>query len=182
MIKANFSNKYVACVFVDLKRAFDTVDTKRLYLKLKRLGLSDNASKLMLSYPDSRQTATTIGNFWSIAQGSKLGPLHFITYVNDLFSIDFISRLILFADDIVLTFIADSPDELQQMMQHDIPLLQDWLCSNVLTLNTGKTCYMTFGKARLIPDLRLTVDGDDINRVRIFKPRWLNTGWTSCIW
>lgn len=179
LIKANFRKKYVACVFIDLRRAFDTVDPLRLSLKLKRLGLSDSASTLMLSYLQSRQTATTIGSNTSsfmkinvgVAQGSKLGPLHFITYINDLLStcIDFIGRLILYADDAVLTYMADTPEQLQQMMQRDIIILHKWLCRNVLTLNIDKTCYMTFGKARHIPDLYLTVDGDVVQRVTTFK-------------
>lgn len=107
IIKSSFRKKYVACVFVDLKRAFDTVEPKRLARKLKRLGLSNNAVKLMLSYLLNRNTATTIGTNTSffrkitvgVAQGSKLGPLHFIIYINDLLNLKFWGRLLLYADD-----------------------------------------------------------------------------------
>lgn len=85
-------------MFIDLRKAFDTVDPKRLIRKLKRLGLSDSAAKLMLSYLQNRQTATTIGNNRSdfrsvnvgVAQGSKLGPMHFIIYINDMLKLDLI--------------------------------------------------------------------------------------------
>lgn len=177
LIKANFRRKYVACLFVDLKKAFDTVDPVRSVHKLKRLGLSNNAANLMLSYLQNRQTATSLGDNLSVfkrilvgvAQGSLTGPVHFITYINDLMHLDFIGRLILYADDAVLTFTADSAEELQRQMQHDIDVLNKWLCRNVLTLNTKKTCYMTFGRARSIVDLNVTVDGEIIGRVSSFK-------------
>lgn len=126
MIKANFRRKYVACLFIDLKKAFDTVDPVRLARKLKRVGISDNAMTLILSYLQNRETATTIGYNYSVfkrilvgvAQGSLMGPLHFITYLNDLLQLDFICRLILYADDAVLIFVDDSVDELQQMQRN----------------------------------------------------------------
>lgn len=126
MIKANFRRKYVACLFIDLKKAFETVDPVRLARKLKRVGISDNAMTLILSYLQNRETATTIGYNYSVfkrilvgvAQGSLMGPLHFITYLNDLLQLDFICRLILYADDAVLIFVDDSVDELQQMQRN----------------------------------------------------------------
>lgn len=54
-------------------------------------------------------------------------------------------------------------------MQHDADLLYDWLCRNVLTINTLKTCYMTFGSAKVLPDLNIKFDGTAISRVRQYK-------------
>ncbi len=141
-IKSNLFRKFVAVIFVYLRKAFDTVDPNRLFLKLKRLGLSKNAAKLILSYLTSRQTATTIGNMVSnfrkinvgVAQGSKLGPLHFIVYINDLLKLDFMGQIILYADDAALAYAADSPELLQFAVQHDADLLHNWLCRNVLSI------------------------------------------------
>lgn len=91
-------------MFVDLKRAFDTVDPVRLERKLKRIGLSEQACRIISSYLGNRLTATTIGDQCSlfrrvligIAQGSKLGPLTFIIYVNDLLGLGFIGNILLF--------------------------------------------------------------------------------------
>lgn len=102
-IKSNYRRKSVAALFIDLKKAFDTVDTKRFAWKLNRLGLSKGAVKLMLDYLQNRQTATTIGNYTSsfininigVPQGSKLGPVHFIIYINDLLKLDFIGQPVL---------------------------------------------------------------------------------------
>lgn len=124
----------------------------------------------MASYLKNRQTATTIGENTSsfrkinvgVAQGSKLGPIHFIVYINDLLRLSFIGRLLLYADDAVLTYACDTMDELQHTMQQDLLLLQKWLCSNVLTMNTIKTRYMTFGIARHQLDMDLKIDGQKI--------------------
>lgn len=176
-IKSNYRRKLVAAMFIDLRKAFDTVDTNRLARKLQRLGLSKEAVKLMANYLQNRQTATTIGNKTSsfrnidigVAQGSKLGPLHFVIYINDLLKLNFIGQLLLYADDAVLIYALDAPEAIQHAMQHDADLLHEWLCRNVLSVNTVKTCYMTFGRARNIPDLNVIIDGTEINRVNKFK-------------
>ena len=131
----------------------------------------------MASYLLNRRTATTIGNNTSsfksvkvgVAQGSKLGPLHFIAYINDLLNVTFCGKMILYADDAVLTYVCDSWDELQQTMQSDAHLLNEWLSRNVLTLNVSKTKYMTFGRAKTLPELNINYGGEDILRVRQYK-------------
>ncbi len=176
-IKSNFKRKFVAAIFIDFKKAFDTVDPRRLVRKLKRLGLSKKAADLMLHYLLNRKTATTIGNNTSnfrdinigVAQGSKLGPLHFVIYVNDLLKLDFIWQLVLYADDAALIYATDTPEALQHAMQHDADLLQNWLCRNVLSINATKTSYITFGRARSLPDLNILVDGTVIKRVNKIK-------------
>lgn len=177
LIKSKFRRKFVACVFIDLKSAFDTVDSGRLLKKLKRLGLSDAAVALLASFQNNRQTATSIGEHTSgfkdvkvgVPQGSKLGPIQFIVYINDLLRQSFIGRLLLYADDAVLTYVSDSMDDLQSSMQKDMIILHSWLARNVLTMNAKKTKYMTFGIARHQPDIDLSFDGQKIERVREFK-------------
>lgn len=74
-IKSNFRKKFVVAMFIDLRRAFDTVDPKRLAKKLERLGLSNKAVKLMLSYLQNRHTATTIGDHSSEFTNVNVGRL-----------------------------------------------------------------------------------------------------------
>ena len=75
----------------------------------------------------------------------------------------------LYADDAALIYAVDNPDLLQFAMQHDADMLHEWLCRNVLSLNVGKTCYITFGLAKRIPDLNIVFDGVSITRVNKFK-------------
>lgn len=58
---------------------------------------------------------------------------------------------------------------LQNAMQHDVDLIHEWLCRNILSLNAVKTCYVTFGRAKNISDLTINVDGTDISRVDKYK-------------
>lgn len=131
----------------------------------------------MNSYLQNRCTATKIGDKLSnfkkinigVAQGSKLGPIHFIIYINDLLKVNFIGQLLLYADDAVLVYVSENPIDLQSAMQHDANLLNDWLARNVLSLNKVKTCYMLFGRARNITDIEICFDGSSIDRVSRFK-------------
>lgn len=54
-------------------------------------------------------------------------------------------------------------------MPCDVELMHKWLCRNILTMNVGKTCYMTFGRASNLPDFNITIDNQTIKRVRTFK-------------
>lgn len=164
-------------MFIDLKRAFDTVDSIRMERKLRRVGLSQTASQHILSYLQNRRTTTLIGENSSVfrrimvgvAQGSIMGPLHFIIYMNDILQLPFLGLILLYADDTILHYAANSPEELQRLMQKDAILLHKWLCRNVLTMNIGKTCYMTFGRARNLPDFNIVIDNQTIKRVRTLK-------------
>lgn len=172
----NYKQKYTACVFIDLRKAFDTVDPHRLLLKMRQLGLSTSALQLMSSYLLNRMTATKIGNERSsfrnisvgVAQGSKLGPLHFIIYINDMLQLELKGKLILYADDAVLSYSCDSMTALEHAMQQDAITICNWLSTNILTLNVKKTCYMTFGKARTQPDMNIRFENQTIGRVRSF--------------
>lgn len=167
----------MAVIFIDLKRAFDTVDPKRLSFKLRRTGLSETAADLMMSYLCNRTTATVIGNSCSmfrnisvgVAQGSKMGPLHFLVYIADMLTLGLLGKILLYADDTALYYAFDTPEELETAMQRDAILIHDWLCRNVLTMNVGKTCYMMFGKARHLPDFDIKINDEKIKRVKTFK-------------
>lgn len=130
-----------------------------------------------MSYLSNRQTAVTIGNNTSlfskirigVAQGSKMGPLTFLLYIHDLLRVSFRGLRTLFADDAVLVYVCDSMEEMQLAMQADIDLLHEWLVRNVLTLNTEKTCFMYYGRAKDQADIKVSYDGTDIKRVKKFK-------------
>lgn len=77
--------------------------------------------------------------------------------------------MLLYADDTALYYACDTAEELQRTMQNDTIALHKWLCRNVLTMNIGKTCYMTFGKARHLPDFDIKINDEAIQRVNTYK-------------
>lgn len=115
--------KFVAETFIE--KAFDTLEFRpiKLVLNLNQVGLSHEAAALMSSYLMSRQTATTINGMTSsvtkvkfgVPKGSILGPLLFITYMNDLSSCAFKGELMMYADDAVLAYACDSWSDTQQV-------------------------------------------------------------------
>ena len=78
-----------------------------------------------------------------IPQGSILGPLLFILYINDLPSCGVYSKPRMYADDATLTFAAEDPDTLQVIMNSDLDTIQTWLKVNKLTLNVKKKRQIT---------------------------------------
>lgn len=174
-LKSN-KKKFSACLFIDLKRAFETVNHQRLVAKLRRIGLSVEATHLMQSFLQ-RRIRTNINGFTSdpmlvktgIGQGTILGPLYFILYMNDLLDIHLNGDLTFYADDGAVTYAFDTAEELQQTMQDDLDVLNKWFIVNLLTLNVKKTEYMLFGKVQHITDLVLEIAGQSIKRSHSFK-------------
>ena len=105
--KALDTEKYVVGVFFDLKKAFDTVDHAILQRKLECYGIKDNILNWFISYLSYRSQYVDNNSKHSerkhihhgVSQGSILGPLLFILYVNDFSRSSYLLYLILFADD-----------------------------------------------------------------------------------
>ena len=145
---------YTCCIFLDLKKAFDTVDHYFLVQKLEiTYGFRGVALDTMKSYLTNRQQYTKIGNKHStkqnincsVPQGSSLGPLLFILYINDLPSASLFSST-LFADDTLLSMADKNLYTLEKRVNSELKLIDDWLQNNKLSLNYSKTCYLLFSK------------------------------------
>ena len=81
---------------------------------------------------------------WGVRQGSILGPLLFLIYINDICNVSSIAKLVLFADDTNLFFSGRHPVHLNNLVNEEIPKFSQWLMANKLTLNVDKTKFMIF--------------------------------------
>ena len=170
-----------AILFIDLKKAFDTIDHEILLSKLELYGFKGASLNLFRDYLSDRTQITVVNNVNSdtsliscgVPQGSILGPLLFLLYINDLPNCNLVSDVRMYADDTNLTFAFSDPNELFSSMTHDLGNLKLWLDTNRLSLNVLKTKCMFTGtrqKISLLPsDQHILLDGHTIERVKSYK-------------
>ena len=147
--KALDKGKYVGATFIDLQKAFDTVNRERLKKKLQKYGLCNKFCGILNSYLDERLCCVKIGNAYSecltskegVPQGSVLGPLLFLIYINDINEENELT-LTIFADDILLLNIENTKKEMLSKMQTHLNIIQKWCEQNKLYINENKTKIM----------------------------------------
>ena len=164
-------------VFIDLKKAFDTVPHLTILKKLECLGIRGMELDWFISYMGNRCQYTVLDSIGSdtkditvgVQQGSLLGVLLFQLLINDLpSSLKFCSS-ILYADDTTLYLYGKSLRFLQVKMQKDLDNLYIWLCANGLKLSVKKTKCMLMNSDGYNPEVSLCVDGQLIENVTNFK-------------
>ena len=168
-------------LFLDLKKAFDTVDHSILLKKLQLYGLDPHAVQWFKSYLSNRFQSTYVNGTLSdylpvscgVPQGFVLGPLLFLIYINDLQECELSSSALMYADDTSLTLSAYDPTTLEEKLNKDLDEVQKWLKSNKLTLNVKKTKYMIIGShyrlRHLNGDLNVTVNSQQLTRVTNYR-------------
>ena len=152
-IRKSLDDGNFACgVFVDFQKAFDTVDHSILISKLNHYGIRGNASNWFKSYLSNRSQFVSISFAKSsvktiphgVPQGSVLGPLLFLIYINDLHNAIFSSETFHFADDTHLLHFNPDLLSLCNRVNRDLRSLQTWLKANKISLNAGKTEFLIF--------------------------------------
>lgn len=147
----------VGMVLLDLQKAFDTVVHSILLTKLEALGLSNDAVRWFRSYLSDRQQLVDVSGTFSscediscgVPQGSILGPLLFLIYVNDMSGV-VENKLLLYADDSAILVADKDISTVENLLQTELQIVSEWLIDNKLSLHLGKTESILFGsKPRL---------------------------------
>ena len=141
-------------IFIDLRKAFDTVNHDILLLKLEHYGIRDNMLNWFKPYLSNRKQYVFLNGESSevkditcgVPQGSVLVPLLFLLYINDLPNISKVLDFYLFADDTSnIYYESDNLDKLERKVNKELgKLIQLWLNVNRLFLNLSKTNYVIF--------------------------------------
>jgi hypothetical protein len=152
-IAQSFENKQsTLAVYLDLSKAFDTIDHTILHKKLEYYGVRGLALDWFMTYLGNRRQYVNYRGSNSavravecgVPQGSVLGPLLFIIYTNDLPNCLSITKAILFADDTTVYLASNDDKYLYSTMNRELDKLTDWFRANKLSLNISKTNYMLF--------------------------------------
>ena len=174
------SGNIVFSLFIDFTKAFDTVDHDILLNKLNFYGIRGHAHKFFTSYLSGRSQfllangveSTVQSITCGVPQGSVLGPILFLVYINDLHRCVDNCEIRMFADDTSLTVHHKNPTELKIIATNKIKCLLDWCTNNKVTINFDKTNFILFhAKNKSIPAEfnQILVRGSTIKRVSSVK-------------
>ena len=167
------NDKKSACLFIDFSKAFDSLDRDILLNKLNRSGVRGPVNALLNSYLSDRKQYVRIDSEssdflvskYGVPEGSVLGPLLFLIYVNDIYKILHVLS-VLYADDANFFVTADSEYSLCTKLKFLLYKLNDWCSFNKLAINVKKTKIMYFGCNH---DFKLVLNDTSIECIDRFR-------------
>ena len=175
-------NESHTCIaaYLDVRKAFDTINHHRLLNKLRAAGIGDTLCSLLENYLSNRKQKTklygSLSNLESVSigvpQGSTVGPLMFIIYINDLPGVLDYAKPLMYADDTVIYLSGLNNKEVRKNLQCDLNNVEKWCKVNKLSLNISKTKIMTFmsdHKRKMCPKFRFYMKGKVVDEVDSYK-------------
>lgn len=180
-IMNNMNNKILSLgVFIDLSKAFDLINHENLLQKLNLYGIRGHANQWLQSYLSHRKQYVSLDQFnsdvldinYGVPQGSILGPLLFIIYINDLCSNFPQTNFILFADDTNIFFPTINPMQDADKINNELSNISSWFNLNKLVINHAKSSYIIFGPKILtnnIPNLEIKINNQILQKSSSIK-------------
>jgi hypothetical protein len=164
------THEKILLIFIDLAKAFDSIDSNILFSKLNYVGIRGIELVWFKRYLSSRSQVVSLNNVLSdernvdygIIQRSTLGPLLFLIYINNIDKLAISGEIFLFSDDTAVIFKGLNWDEVFKKASSELRVLRDWFTENVLSMNISKTKCMPVAlrptsKPPSPPELRLVL-------------------------
>ena len=166
----------IDAIYTDFSKAFDKVDHALLIYKLRKLGLAEEMTNWLASYLNGRTQTVRLENYESrpiivrssVPQGSHLGPLLFLVFINDLFMTFNNVSFLFYADDLKFFRVVNSLND-AMMMQNNVNDLNVWCDRNGMLLNVKKCSIISFCRRKIAFEFDYEIQGNKLERLQVVK-------------